>query len=401
MGAVSYVTKKMYQVLRKLLKNDSNPYIDEVPAIKIFSEKQKKISIEHVAMYSSGNAGDIILPRSVRDSFDFVSSSVNWKGCHAHRIVTESILSEINEKDGLLIGGGGLFLCDTNPNKRSGWQWNCSVDALRKIKIPIALFGVGYNRFREQDDFMPVFKKHLNLLAEKSVYIALRNHGSLNAIKKYLPVKLHDKLRYQPCPTTICSNLYPELIIPYTQYRQQKTFALNCAFDRIDNRLKRRTDKILLDLAGIMKRCILTGYNIEYFAHTPSDEIFLPYLDRLGVPYEVIRLYNVHPRNILKAYSRVSLAIGMRGHAQMIPFGCGTPILSLISHDKLQWFLDDIGHPEWGVEMLDESFPEILYEKIIASFSQQKNIEKEISLIQKNILQITSKNVKDFISYIN
>jgi hypothetical protein len=39
----------------------------------------------------------------------------------------------------------------------------------------------------------------------------------------------------------------------------------------------------------------------------------------------------------------------MRGHAGMIPFGCGTPIISLVSHPKMAYFLADIERPEWGV----------------------------------------------------
>ena len=35
----------------------------------------------------------------------------------------------------------------------------------------------------------------------------------------------------------------------------------------------------------------------------------------------------------------------------MIPFGVHCATLSLISHDKVKGFVDDIGHPEWGVEL--------------------------------------------------
>lgn len=401
MNIASHISKNLFHSVKSIVNNINNSHVNEVPAIKVFSNQGKKVSIEHTAMYSTGNAGDIILSRLVRDSFEFISSQIDWKGLHAHRAVNGSILSEINEKDGLLIGGGGLFLCDTNPNKRSGWQWNCDVDALSKIKVPIAVFAVGYNRFREQNDFAPVFKKHLKILAEKSVYIALRNHGSIDAIKNYLPVQLHNKLRFQPCPTTICYKLYPEIISRYTKLKQKKTIALNCAFDRIDMRLKGKIDAVLLSLAETMKRCVLDGYALQYFAHAASDELFLPYLDRVGVPYQIVKLYNVHPHDILKAYTKISLAVGMRGHAQMIPFGCGTPILSLISHDKLQWFLNDINHPEWGVEMLEPSFPEDLYNKITTSFSEQDYRESEILKIQETILNITIKNVNDFLACIN
>jgi len=64
---------------------------------------------------------------------------------------------------------------------------------------------------------------------------------------------------------------------------------------------------------------------------------------------------------VVDFYAAAGLAIGVRGHAQMIPFGLGVPIVSLIAHDKLAWFLDDIGHQEWGVDMsADDPGPDLM-----------------------------------------
>ena len=35
----------------------------------------------------------------------------------------------------------------------------------------------------------------------------------------------------------------------------------------------------------------------------------------------------------------------------MIPFGIHCATISLVSHDKVEAFLEDIGHPEWGLEL--------------------------------------------------
>jgi len=400
MGLMRRCIRKMYWIINKYISDLNKIYIDEVSSIRLFPSEGDLIRIEHVAMYTTGNAGDILLPRTVRDAFSIFSSSIDWQGCHAHRVVDKAIVSEINKKNGLLVGGGGLFLCDTNPNGLSGWQWSCGVPELKQINVPIALFAVGYNRFRGQPDFLPVFKEHLRLLAEKCIYISLRNHGSLNAIKQYLPEPLHAKLRYQPCPTTICSKLYPELICEYKKKTKINTIALNCAFDRIGKRLGEEKDKVLYALALVMKRCVSNGFEVEYFAHGKSDEFMLAYLDRAGVPYRLVKLYDIHPREVLRAYSQVGLSVGMRGHSQMIPFGCGTPILSLISHDKLKWFLDDIGQPQWGVEMLDSNFSENLYGRIVTSFNQKDVRESEIEHIKNKLYEITEINVADFLSVV-
>ena len=87
----------------------------------------------------------------------------------------------------------------------------------------------------------------------------------------------------------------------------------------------------------------------------------LEYLDELQVAYERIELTReMDEEEFLNYYVQPELMIAMRGHAQMIPFGCKTPVISLISHDKLKWFLEDIEHPEWGIEVLDNEFEEKL-----------------------------------------
>lgn len=367
----------------------------DVPSIGPNENPASEKYIGHVAMYTDGNAGDTLLPRTVRDAVDIESSS-QWEGIHAHRVVNRQLLKEINNLDGLLIGGGGLFLRDTNPNNLSGWQWSCNVEALKNIQKPIALFAVGYNRFRGQPDFRPVFRRHLELLAQKSIYIGLRNSGSINAVKSYLPDHLHGKIRYQPCPTTLCRILYPDLC-RFDNEESKPLIALNCAFDRIQLRLGKRTDAILSELAQACKALSET-HRIAYYAHARGDHQMLSYLDKAGVPYEVEDLFYIHPREVVKAYAKPALVLGMRGHAQMIPFGCGTPIISLVSHDKIQWFLDDIERPHWGVEMLAPDLKGRLLESVKTMLTNPVDVRNDIISIQTHLMETTRKNASDFIS---
>lgn len=364
-----------------------------VPVVRVNSHSTPGKNIGHVAMYTDGNAGDTLLPRTVRDTIDGNVSN-QWKGIHAHRVVNHKLLDEINGLEGLLIGGGGLFLRDTNPNNLSGWQWSCSVSALKNITVPIALFAVGYNRFRGQKDFKPVFKRHLELLADKCVFMGLRNTGSMNAVKPYLPESLHHKIRFQPCPTTLCKQLYPAIC---SIKETVPTIAMNCAFDRIDLRLGAGKEAILNQLAETVKE-LSKQASIAYYSHAKSDEQMLPYLDKAGVSYTLKKLYFIPPREVVEAYSKISLAIGMRGHAQMVPFGCGTPIISLISHDKIRWFLDDINRPQWGEEMTAPDFKDSLLSSAEKALNDQVTLRSEIDSIQQSLFEITQRNVADFIA---
>jgi len=386
--------KKVFKLMG-LQKVPKAQFIDnEIIFPKILSAKEvdndKKIT--HFSVFSPNiNAGDILLPIAIRDSIAFgLNYEYNWQGIHAYKIVDSNIINIVNKSNGIIIGGGGLFLRDTNPNDNSGWQWNCSIEQLKKIEVPIVLFAVGYNRFRDQPDFKPVFTEHLNTLIEKSLFFGLRNTGSIENIKRYIDVKYHNKIRFQPCCTTIVKKLYPN----FTDYFNKENFiAINCAFDRSKLRFGENIGNKLSSIAKVAKQ-LSNDYKIKFYSHMPSDDHFLPFLDAYDVKYEVVRL-NTDPQTIIKEYSKPSLVIGMRGHAQMIPFGCCTPILSIVSHEKMNWFLQDIGHIEWGCEINDNNFEGQLLKKALSILEDKKKIMLQIDDIQNNFFDITMTNVSE------
>ncbi|MCB0611018.1 MAG: polysaccharide pyruvyl transferase family protein, partial [Lewinella sp.] len=350
------------------------------------------LNLTHVAFFGHYNAGDTLLPVVLRDLYDRQLGRSAWNKQHVHKVVDRRALARINSSDGLVIGGGGLFLRDTNPNQLSGWQWSCSLDTLDKIKVPISVFAVGYNRFRGQPDFAPVFRDHLRLLAEKSVFIGLRNYGSIEQVKAYLPPELHHKLRFQPCMTTLAASLYGD------QARRSPEvppfIALNCAFDRPQFRYGEKMGEMLTELARGIK-AVSRLAPIHYYAHHPDDEHFLPYLEALEVDFRLERLYKRPPAIVLEAYRKPLLVLGMRGHAQLIPFGCERPILSVVSHNKLQYFLDDIQAPDWGIDINQPNLPDMLFHKVDEMIRNLDAYEQAVIEKQARLWQITAQNLEE------
>lgn len=354
--------------------------------------QKNRLSLTHVAFIGHYNAGDTLLPVVLRDLYDRQMGRFAWNQQHVHHTVDRKALDRINAGDGLVIGGGGLFLRDTNPNQLSGWQWSCSLDTLEKIKVPISVFAVGYNRFRGQPDFSPVFRDHLQLLAEKSVFIGLRNYGSIEQVKTYLPPELHHKLRFQPCMTTLVSRLYGEKakrVIDTPPF-----IALNCAFDRPQFRYGDQIGFLLTELAKSIK-AVSRIAPIHYYAHHPDDEHFLPFLQALDVDFKLERLYKRPPAIVLEAYRKPLLVLGMRGHAQLIPFGCERPILSVVSHNKLQYFLDDIQAPEWGIDINQPNLPDVLFHKVEHIVRNLETFEQEVRVKQDRLWDITIQNLEE------
>ena len=351
------------------------------------------LTVTHISAFSHDNAGDLFLPVALRNLFNDNIPVKEWIGRHVHEVVSKGDVKRFGKSDFIVIGGGGLFLADTNPNELSGWQWSCGMDNLRDIQAPLIAFAIGYNRFRGQKEFAPIFTEHLNAFVEKAVFVGIRNHGSIRKLREYLRTEeLRDKLVFQPCMTTLTSLLYKDLC----DYGKKEDFiAFNCAFDRQE--LRRNDEAVLAQIADVALR-LSNHAGIRYYSHMPSDEKVLPFFDKVGVEYQLVRLRDV--RQTIMEYARPRLVIGMRGHAQMIPFGCNTPILSVISHDKMQWFLDDIHHPEWGVDVLDSSFGSRLYTKAKALFESTEELIPVLKEEQRYLWDITRKNMDEIKSTI-
>jgi len=351
-----------------------------------------KLKLTHVAAFTDGNAGDTIQPTCVRDCFALNGVAASWKLCHVHHPLDENRLRVANEGDAVVIGSGGLFLKDTIKTG-AGWQWNCTVDQMNRIKVPLIIFAVGYNRFRGQEEFDSGFLDSLHLLLDKSIFFSVRNTGSQRAIRSYLEdQKLRDKIVFQPCTTTLLRRMYPNLFS--TEIKGAKDFiALNCAFDRSESRFQGRQAEILGGVAGAMKKLSALA-PIRYASNAPSDEKMLPYLDKAGVPYVLDRLYEIPSEKVVDYYRRPALTLGMRGHAQMVPFGCGTPILSLISHDKLKWFLDDIDEPSWGVDMLESDLEARVYTAAESILKDRKGVQTTLDAKAAMLWERTAGNFR-------
>ena len=347
-------------------------------------------TVVQIAADTTANVGDYILVKSTKRLLNMTDEKINWCTVDVREPVNEQLIKMCNRANALVIGGGGLFLRDTNENHISGWQWNCSKELLEQIQVPIYVFGVGYNRFRGQEEFDSCFTENINTLVEKSKFFGLRNHGSIRAIKSYLRDDLQEKIVYQPCATTVLSKLYE---LPQ-RHRDRPFIALNCAFDRAELRYGNRQNEIMTAIAHVAKKLSET-YLIRCYLHCDTDEMICEYLQRENVPFEQVQLnYAMQEKEYLQYFSSPELVIAMRGHAQMITFGCVTPTVSIISHEKLKWFLEDIGHEEWGVDVQDTHFEGKLLQCCESMLAERDELCRQIRDAQEKLWKVTCDNLK-------
>ncbi|KUO21659.1 glycosyltransferase [Streptomyces dysideae] len=350
--------------------------------------------LAHVAFYMDrqGNAGDKLLPESVRSAFGPDTTSRRWHSVHAHRLFDEAALDSVNARRGLVIGGGGLFIPDTMPNGNSAWQWNVPDELMRRIDVPIVVYAVGFNAFDGQSYRANRFRESLRLLVEKSSFFGLRNHGSIEKVRAMLPAHLHDKVRFQPCPTTVTRQLVPGWQDPATR---DDTILINAAYDRAALRFGHDYAYFLAQMAQAVRDLGELG-EVKCVAHSLDDEKIAFDLRREhGISMPVIPMYDFDNDGIRDLYARTKLVIGMRGHAGMIPFGVGTPIISLISHPKMAYFLNDIERPEWGVSVHDRHLAARLVERAKDLLADHDRTVADVHGRQQELWKITEANAAD------
>ncbi|MBO7940415.1 polysaccharide pyruvyl transferase family protein [Streptomyces sp. S9] len=350
--------------------------------------------LAHVAFYMDrqGNAGDKLLPESVRLTFGPDTGPRRWHPVHAHRLFDEAALERVNARRGLVIGGGGLFIPDTMPNGNSAWQWNVPDELLARIDVPIAVHAVGFNAFDGQSYRAERFRASLRLLVERASFFGLRNHGSIEKVRAMLPAHLHDKVRFQPCPTTVTRHLVDGWQDPAAR---EDTILLNAAYDRAGLRFGHDYGHFLAQMAQAV-RDLGALAEVKCAAHSLDDEKLAFDLRREhGVSLPVIPMYDFGNDEIRDLYARTKLVIGMRGHAGMIPFGCGTPIVSLISHPKMAYFLRDIDRPEWGVSVHDRDLAAVLVERARDLLADHDRTVADVHGRQQELWKTTEANAAE------
>ncbi|WP_397303642.1 methyltransferase domain-containing protein [Nonlabens ulvanivorans] len=342
----------------------------------------------HIGFHHSFNTGDIALFNAVRKQYEYFLGDVEFDLFELHNEVNDKLIDKLNSYDGVVIGGGGLFLRDTNANDISGWQWPIPKSSYSKFKVPLFIHAVGYNRFREQEDFIDNFTDNVNELVSTSRFVGLRNSGSINTIKTYLTNELKDRVVFQPCPTTMLDVLYLKeikVIEKKLKTNVKKVIAFNIAFDRHNLRYGKQSEEnaIMELLCSTLIDLKSQGYEVVHLIHVPRDEEFSLWTKKHNIEMPTLNLVGSSMEEMISAFKSFDLVVGTRGHAQMIPFGLDINIISLISHDKLKYFLTDINESERGVEIKSPQLKQELLEKINTYIGKKTFEDSKLKLFKQ------------------
>lgn len=264
--------------------------------------------------------------------------------CKDERPIDLLMVEEINDcGDQLLVGGGGMIMGGDGFKSLSGWQFNISKTALEKLRIPLVCYALGYNYF-PGDKLNQYAQSHLKAVQEKCESFSVRDPLS----KKQLEFDglASSKIDVFPDPAMFCPSRKHS--IPGIESRDF-VILLNWAMDRENSRFHAADEDEM-----IKKVCEAINKLLLWLAcdYDKVHVIFTPHIDKydndrrwkfeqhLNLTNLKVLLPRLFPESyeyvpsFVGIYERANLVLGMRGHANILPFGKGTPVVGFGDHVK-------------------------------------------------------------------
>tara|TARA_Y100001970_G_scaffold261012_1_gene343672 strand:+ start:860 stop:1888 length:1029 start_codon:yes stop_codon:yes gene_type:complete len=339
------------------------------------------IKVGHIFAKSNGhNSGDVILSIATKQYFKEIilkKKMVTFTdiNCRENDNFNEENILKLNKYDYILVGAGGLILPDTFSNDISCWQWIIKKELYSYIKPQIFVISIGYNLFFNQNMNMydresnaedkkrlPIFCDNITELIKKSKVFTLRHKNDVNCLNSLLNYKFSNKLRYQMCPSVWYVN-------KYWKHKIDKNSKKYLAIEIKDDREWRRYYKISKEtfyeqLKMFVIYCLNKGIDVCVLFHDKSRN-FYNYLHQNNININFLSNCSKTEQEIFENYSKIHTIVCTAGHSQMISYGLGINIISLITHPKLKNFCEEINDNNW----IDVNKTKNVYEEIKNKFN--------------------------------
>lgn len=318
-------------------------------------------TIWHVGAWNM-NYGDRVLQvatqKIISDKFD---GKINFVNIDIQKTwFSPQLIAKLNtEADLLVIGGGGLIFHRPMDKSHSGWQFNIDINDIDKINVPIAVYGIGYNKFPYDNHVFPQSMwESLQKIINKSVAFSVRNNGTYRTMEQ---AGLNmSKVAVVP-DSAMFLDPFP---FHHSHLNSDKLkIGLNWATDRWHQRFEsEKIAKQALDTTLEVLKEKAQEYNakIYFIEHLMPNETNIQYKEYArkrfkkilsGTDYcvlyedmnqELYPPFDYLAPFLVDIYKQMDVMLGMRGHANILSFGQNTPCIGLGEHNKVKWFLDDV-----------------------------------------------------------
>ena len=286
------------------------------------------MKIAHIHVWDKKNKGDHAIVLAVQQLLKNNLPAVEIEDFPIEILkkIDAKNLKKINSNDLVVIGGGGIYY---------HWFMPFDIEIIKKIKVPIVIFGVGYIR--------EIGSRKLSAL-EKNSIVALNKIAKLVSVRDYYTKSFLIKSGVAKEKINIIGD--PAIFL---------------AEDKINNLELNKKIKIGLNLNysgwlgfGKYEKNIIDSYNdvIDYFTKKEGAEFFylLHHPDEKRIVKKLklknIKIIDLAPGKQKYFYSQLDLIIGMMLHSVVLSFGANTPEINVAYDIRNKNFAKFINCPE-------------------------------------------------------
>jgi len=270
------------------------------------------------------NMGDWASALGVRQFLDAASSEpIEYVDHFLLDPVTNEEFDRMNQTaDMVVIGGGGTWFRKDTP---SGWMLNMRPELLRRLRPPLAIFGVGLNdQFDRTSDWSLDAPSIANILetVDRACCVGVRDAWTLNWLREQGVTNA----KLAPCPSMLLECKAD------SGARRSNLVGVNT----VSTRMVRHPNRLLRLMSKTLARLCENGFTPVYMCQGDAANDLTQAL-HARFPGEMI--VPKSPVDLLRAYGRVRFMIAMRAHSLLLAFNRDTPSFCISYNKKCESFL--------------------------------------------------------------
>jgi hypothetical protein len=315
------------------------------------------------------------------------------------------------EADGLLVGGAVSF-DGSSLYANAGFRLDLPLELWDRIERPIVFYALSYrswpNWTYHHVDALRATLAHL--LADERVLFSVRNDGTKEFLERLTGLR-SESVHVVPDPglfVPVEDAFHPELepgltnviVAPNAEDEIQRYARDGRALRRLrpgrdlrgwlpvssSGEWRERRGRALSGLSAALAR--LAGereLNVVFCAHDVFDvglcqELFwlLPEEVRHRCVFASASLSNTRGRYFFDLYAKADLAISMRIHSMNPAVGLGTPVVPIVSQDRMRTFMANAGLQDLAVELHDDSLAESVHRAASAALADPSALRERL-----------------------
>lgn len=323
----------------------------------------------------------------------------------------EEFIDKVNQSDGLIVNGAVTFN-GREYFSHSGMRLNLPLNAWDRIQKPIIFYGVSYRFWTGQEyHYLDQLKLSLEaiLQSEKRI-LAVRNDGTREWLCELLQLP-PETFSVIPDPALFVPVLedahYPEL----SKSKKNIILSLNnedasFRYHRSDKDFVCCRRNIVQKIAQVLTELIIENdLNLVLVPHYWDDyEMMSEFISASPPRLAHQKMVSTGLLRIEEAplfygrYAKSDLAISMRVHSISPCIGLGTPMIPVVTQDRIFSFLDNIGLSDLALDAFDPALEIKLRQAVRSGLEHSYNLRTRFkrSLLEARvrIRQFNSRIVK-------